>query len=106
MANHRDFEFVVGLEPVYDVLKCRVVAELEAVPQRPLRCPVLEFRGGDGFREAKEWEGKIDESILVLFKLGLAINDLEIFSLSVDAVSYGYVVPCTTRDKPTQSPGM
>jgi hypothetical protein len=69
-------EFVVGLEPIHDGLQGRIVAELKAIPQRPLGRPVLELRSSNGLREAKEWKGKIDESILVLFELVFTVNDL------------------------------
>jgi hypothetical protein len=40
----------------------------------------------DRFREAKEWQCQIDEAILVLLDVGLAIDDLEISSAGADTV--------------------
>lgn len=106
LADHRNVELVVGLEPVYDVLQRRVVAELETVPQRPLGRAVLELRGGDGFREAKEGEGKIDKSILVLLQLRLAVNELNVDRFMVNDqydTTWGIFLPCRAQGKPTQS---
>lgn len=36
----------------------------------------LLLRGGDGFGETKERQGKVDEAILVVLDFGLFINDL------------------------------
>ena len=65
------------LEPVDDLLQRGVVLELEAVPKRPLGRVELALLGSDGLGEAEERKGKIDEAVLVVLKLVLAVNDLD-----------------------------
>jgi hypothetical protein len=86
---------VVLLEPIYDFLKRGISRELEPVPKRPLHIAILKhsrqeectachsrgnthllLRSGNRIREPEEWQGDIDESVLVLLQISLAINDL------------------------------
>lgn len=64
------------LEPRDDLLERRVVLELEAIPQRPLRRPILVLLGRYRFRETEERQGEVHEPIFVVLKLVLAIDDL------------------------------
>lgn len=48
LADHRDLQVVLLLEPIDDVLEGRVAIEGETVPQRPLRVTVLVLSGSDG----------------------------------------------------------
>ena len=64
------------LEPRDDLPERWVVLEFEAIPQRPLRRPVLVLLGLYRFRETEERQGEIDEPIFVLIELILSINDL------------------------------
>lgn len=57
------------------------VVDLESVPNfieshLAVRSPVLDLWTGNRLAEAKEWQCKIDEAILVLLNVVLAINDL------------------------------
>ena len=64
------------LEPRDDLLERRVVLELEAIPQRPLRRPILVLLGRYRFRKTEERQGEVHEPIFVVLKLVLAIDDL------------------------------
>lgn len=76
MADHGDVELVLLLEPRDDLLERRVVLELEAIPQRPLRRPVLILLGGYRFRETEERQGEVHEPVFVVLEPVLAIDDL------------------------------
>ena len=76
MANHGHIELVFLLEPVYDLLQWRIITELEAVPERPLRVAILLLRRRDGLGEAEEGQGEVDETVLVRLELPLAVDDL------------------------------
>lgn len=69
---------MVVLEKVKELLQGRIVLQLESVPERPFRLAVLLFCRGDGLGEAKEWQGEVDETVLVIFQLVLAIDDLRL----------------------------
>jgi hypothetical protein len=64
------------LEPRDNILERRVGFENEAIPQRPLRRPVLIFLGHNRFRETEEWQGEVHEPIFVVLEFFLAIDDL------------------------------
>jgi hypothetical protein len=64
------------LEPRDDVFERRVVLELEPIPQRPLRRPVLVLLGLYRFRETEEGQGEVHEPIFVVIELFLAVYDL------------------------------
>jgi hypothetical protein len=64
------------LEPRDDLFERRVVLELEPIPQRPLRRPVLVLLGRYRFRETEEGQGEVHEPILVVIEPVLAIYDL------------------------------
>ena len=64
------------LEPRDDLFERRVVLELEPIPQRPLRRPVLVLLGRYRFRETEERQGEVHEPILVVIEPVLAIYDL------------------------------
>lgn len=63
-------------EPRDEVIERRVVGKLESVPKRPFSGAVFTFRSCDRFGETKEWQCKVNKSILVVFELLLAVNDL------------------------------
>ena len=69
---------MVVAEPVDNLAERRVVGELETVPQRPLHSAVLILRGRNRLREPEERQGEVDEAVLVVLKLVLAVNDLDI----------------------------
>ena len=64
------------LEPVYDLLQWRIIAELEAVPERPLHVAVLVLLRRDGLGETEERQREVDEAVLVVFELGLPVDNL------------------------------
>ena len=64
------------LEPCDNILERRVVFEHKAIPQRPLRRPVLIFLGHNWLRETEERQGEVHESIFVVLEFVLAIDDL------------------------------
>jgi hypothetical protein len=76
LADHANVETVLLLEVVDDLLKCWVVVEREAVPQRPLSCAVLLLLRGNGLREADERQRKVDETVLEVVQLCLAVDEL------------------------------
>ena len=77
LANHRDLQVMLLLEPVNNVLKGRVAVEGEAIPKRPLSVAVLVLRGRYGLREAKERQCQVDEAVLVVFAVRLVVDELE-----------------------------
>ena len=78
LADHRDFQVVLLLEPVDDVLEGWVAIKGEAVPERPLGIAILVLRGGDGFGKAEEGQSQIDEAILVIFAVRFVVNQLKV----------------------------
>lgn len=76
LRDHADLELVLGAEPVDDLAQRRVVVELEAVPQRPLRAPVLVLRRRDRLGEPKERQREVHEAVFVVLELVLAVDDL------------------------------
>ena len=67
------------------------VLDLEAIPQLvegnlAVGSQVFVLGASDGLTEAKEWQCKIDEAILVLLNVGLAVQDL--VQLKVDQTSH------------------
>ena len=76
LRDHADVQFVLASEPVDNLLERRVVLELEAVPERPLRVAVLILLRRDGLREAEERQCEVDEAVLVVLELVLAIDEL------------------------------
>ena len=64
------------LEPIDNLLKRRVVLELEPVPERPLGLAVLALLRRDGLGEAEERKREVDEAVLVVLELLLAVDDL------------------------------
>lgn len=76
LADHGDVELVFLLEPRDDILERRVAFEHEAIPQRPLRRPVLIFHGHNRFRETEEWQGEVHEPIFEVLEFVLAIDNL------------------------------
>lgn len=67
LTDHSDVKLVFLLEPCNDVLQSGIILELEPVPKRPFGCSVLALSCGDGFRESKEGECEVDESVLEIF---------------------------------------
>lgn len=76
LADHRDLKLVLLLEPVNDLRERRVVLELEAVPERPLGRAVLLLGREDRLGKAEERQSQVDEAILVLLNVLLAVDDL------------------------------
>ena len=76
LADHADLELVLALEVVHDLLERRVVLELEAVPERPLRVSVLVLLRRDGLRETEERQCEVDKAVLVVLELVLAVDEL------------------------------
>ena len=68
---------MLALEPVNDLLERRVVLELETIPERPLDVAVLVLLRRNGLREPEEGQRKVNEAVLVILQLVLAIDDLE-----------------------------
>ena len=67
---------MLRLEPINKLLQCRVVLELEAVPERPLSLAVLALLRCDGLGEAEERQREVDEAVLVVLELLLAVDEL------------------------------
>ena len=82
LAHHGDVKLVVVLEEVHDLLQRRVVLELKAVPERPLRFIILVLGSGDRLRESEERQCQVHEAILVVLQLVLAINYLNTSQMS------------------------
>ena len=76
LAEHAHLEVVLLLEPVDNLLEGRVVLELDTVPERPLSVTILALGRSDRLREAEEGQSKVDEPVLVLLNILLAIDDL------------------------------
>ena len=76
LRDHADLQFVFIAEPVDDLAQRRVVGELEAVPQRPLRAPVLVLRRRDRLGEPEERQREVHEAVFVVFEFVLAVDDL------------------------------
>lgn len=79
-AHHRDLQ-ATGLE-VIDQLLQRDIIELEAVPDLVKRhlavgTHVLNLGAGNRLAEAKKGQGQVDEAVLVLLDVVLAVDDLE-----------------------------
>lgn len=56
LTDHRYSEFMVLLKVINDILECRIVLELKAVPECPFGLSVLGLRRCDGFGESEEWQ--------------------------------------------------
>lgn len=92
---------MLSLEPVDELLERGVARDIEVVPERPFNLAVLRetrrnkvsegseekgvggreahllLLGRDGIREAEEGKREIDEAVLVVLELVLAIDDLQ-----------------------------
>ena len=104
LRDHADLKLVLALEPVDDLLERRVVLELEAVPERPLRVAVLVLLRRDGLREAEERQCEVDEAVLVVLELVLAVDELR-RHISLLITYSGYPAegkPCKAPSRPGQ----
>lgn len=66
---------MVGLEPINDLSERRVIIEDKTIPKRPLCYTILVLGSSNRLREAKEWQSKIDESVLKVIQLPLPVDD-------------------------------
>ena len=73
---------MLGAEPVDDLLERRVAAELEAVPERPVDAVVRRLLGRDRLREAEEGQRDVEERVLEVVDLGLAVDELRVVTLA------------------------
>lgn len=76
LADHGDVELVLLLEPRDDLLEGRIVLEHEAIPQRPLRRPVLVCLGRYRLRETEERQREVHKPVFVVVEFILAVDDL------------------------------
>lgn len=77
LRHHLQLELVLLLEPVNDLLQRRVAVDLEAVPESPLLVLVVLLLGGSNrLGEAEEGKCEVDETVLVLLNVVLAVDDL------------------------------
>lgn len=89
---------MLPLEPLDDILQRRIAIDVETVPDSPLdfavlrmgqshsdiiiatptstHCTHLLLGGSDWLRETKEGQRQVDEAILVILELLLAVDDL------------------------------
>jgi hypothetical protein len=67
---------VVVSEVCDEFFKRGVVVQLESVPKGPFSLAILELGGGNRLGKAKEGQSQVDETVLVIFQLVLAVDDL------------------------------
>ena len=76
LTDHAHIQRMLLPEPSDELLQRRVILELKTVPKRPLHTTVLALLRGDRLREPEERQSEIDETVLVVFELVLAVDDL------------------------------
>lgn len=90
LRNHLYFQLVVLLEPIQELLQRRIGLNLKPVPQSPLSLPILLLRRCNRLRETEEGQSQIHETVLVVLKLVLAVNQLVKFQANqTDSESSG-----------------
>lgn len=90
LRNHLYFQLVVLLEPFQELLQRRIALDLKPVPQSPLSLAILLLRRRNRLRETEEGQRQIHETVLVVLKLVLAVNQLVKFQANqTDSESSG-----------------
>lgn len=87
---------MVLLEPVQELSQRRIAFNLKPVPQSPLSLTILLLRCRNRLRETEEGQSQIYETVLVVHKLVLAVDQLVKFQANqTDGESSG---SCDGRD--------
>lgn len=76
LTDHRDIQLMFLRKPIHNLLQRRIAPKREPIPKRPLRIHILLLLRRDRLREAKERQREVDEPVLVVLELVLAVDDL------------------------------